>query len=149
MKNFLVTSGEGWSVVVKEVLLHLRPGTIITLSGPLGAGKTTFVQALAKELGAKGSPRSPTFSLLRAYQLPKRGVLKRLVHVDAYRLEKPEDVIALDLDMELAEPGTIVTIEWPENIVGWIERQKRPLVRMVISLDTHGARRASVDFTNE
>jgi tRNA threonylcarbamoyladenosine biosynthesis protein TsaE len=112
-----------WDLLAKALAVELTPGAVIALSGPLGAGKTTFTQALARALGAKGDPRSPTFSLLRTYRLEHES-LKRLVHVDAYRLETKSDLLALDLDEERAEPGTILVIEWPEQAMPWLEHIK-------------------------
>ncbi|MBU1448962.1 tRNA (adenosine(37)-N6)-threonylcarbamoyltransferase complex ATPase subunit type 1 TsaE, partial [Patescibacteria group bacterium] len=58
---------------------------------------------------------------------------KRLVHVDAYRIEHPSEILALDLDEELADGKTAVAIEWPENIKGWLKRKK------TIRVDIKGA----------
>lgn len=116
-KTFQVQAIEDWDGVAQAIIEQLRAPMILALSGPLGAGKTTLVQTLARQLGVEGRPRSPTFSLLRTYTLPKeQNGIKRLVHIDAYRLEKASDVYALDLESELAEPGTIVAMEWPEQI---------------------------------
>lgn len=112
-----------WEPLAKALAAELTPGAVIALSGPLGAGKTTFTQSLAHVLGAKGDPRSPTFSLLRTYRL-EHALLKRLVHVDAYRLETKTDLLALDLDEERTEPGTVLVIEWPEQVMSWLERVK-------------------------
>ncbi|MBM3205101.1 tRNA (adenosine(37)-N6)-threonylcarbamoyltransferase complex ATPase subunit type 1 TsaE, partial [Candidatus Uhrbacteria bacterium] len=79
---------------------------------------------LAKKLGAKDHPRSPTFSLVRTYQLKAKSYpLSRLVHVDAYRIEKPEDLLPLNLEEELQEPETIIALEWPENVEPWLKKQ--------------------------
>ncbi len=128
--------GEGiheWKQVVDALIEHLQAPMVLALSGPLGAGKTTFVQALAEALGVEGRPRSPTFSLLRAYVLPREvHGIRRLVHIDAYRLEKASDVYALDLEGELAEPGTIVAMEWPEQIGDVLKKIGVPILRVQI-----------------
>ena len=113
----IIHTVEDWRTFACTLLTGLKTPVIFALSGPLGAGKTTFVQALAMELGVVDRPRSPTFSLLRTYVLPSpREQVKRLVHIDAYRLETAADVYALDLEGELAESGTIVALEWPERV---------------------------------
>ncbi len=117
-----------WDILAKRITLALKPGMILALSGPLGAGKTTFVQALAKALGAKQTPRSPTFSLVRTYRV-SRGEIRRLVHADAYRIEHSRDLLALNLNEELAEPGTVLALEWPEQVNTWLKQQ--PLVLSV------------------
>lgn len=107
------------------MIARLRPGSILALSGPLGAGKTTFAQMLAAALGVKEPVRSPTFALTRTYALA-HPALRRLVHVDAYRLETEGEMLALNLDEELEMPGTVILIEWPERIPYWLtERADR------------------------
>src|SRR5574337_1692541 len=111
--KMIIKQIEDWQSIADEVIKELKPGAIITLSGPLGAGKTTFVQVLAKALGAKALPKSPTFSLIRTYGVRHAPTgIRRLIHVDAYRLEHPEDARPLNLDEERREPGTILVIEW-------------------------------------
>lgn len=89
----------------KSIAAHVEAGSLIMLSGPLGAGKTTFVQGLADGLGVTGRVTSPTFVISHVH----RGN-PDLVHVDAYRLENLDDVDALDLDTSLDESVTV--IEW-------------------------------------
>ena len=133
MPEFLVKTLRDWVSVADAVAARLKPGEVLALSGPLGAGKTTFVQALAAVLGSRARPKSPTFSLVRSYPLDGKKGVRRLLHVDAYRLEAPEDLLPLNLDEELAEPGTVVAIEWPENAETWIARRWPNVVKLVIS----------------
>jgi len=130
-KIFTLQSVAEWSKVVAWLLPHLRPGVILALSGPLGAGKTTFVQYLAKTLGIRKTPQSPTFSLLRTYRLPNSvHNITRLVHVDAYRIEDERDLLPLDLDAELRDKKTLLVIEWPERIPVWI--RSHSVIRLAI-----------------
>ena len=99
--------------------------TIIALEGDLGAGKTTFTQALAKVLGIIEAVQSPTYVLMRSYELPQdiQSRFKTLVHIDAYRLEDAHEFKSL-LPRQagkpnfLNDPKTLIVIEWPERIAG-------------------------------
>jgi tRNA threonylcarbamoyladenosine biosynthesis protein TsaE len=87
---------------------HLRAGDLIILTGNLGAGKTTFTQALGTGLDVAGRITSPTFVIAREHLSRSGG--PALVHVDAYRLADGEELEDLDLDSELDESITVV--EW-------------------------------------
>lgn len=94
---------------------HLEPGSILVISGELGAGKTTFVKGLALGLGFKGDPAeivSPTFSLVREYscRLP-------LYHADLYRLQGLDDEIRGTLE-ECFDSGGVTALEWGERASG-------------------------------
>ncbi len=89
----------------------LQPGDVIALNGELGAGKTCFVQGLARALGVDGRVTSPTFTLVRTYpdaDLP-------IVHCDVYRLDTLQDV--LDLGDEVMAPDVVTCIEWGDAVV--------------------------------
>ncbi|MEX2274284.1 MAG: tRNA (adenosine(37)-N6)-threonylcarbamoyltransferase complex ATPase subunit type 1 TsaE [Actinomycetota bacterium] len=88
----------------------LHEGDAIALTGELGAGKTTFVQGLARGLQIDDPIVSPTFTLIREY----RGRL-HLVHVDVYRLERVQDVIDLGLDDEVSD-GALLVVEWGDAV---------------------------------
>ena len=88
----------------------LRPGDVVSLTGDLGAGKTTFVQGAARALGATDPVLSPTFMLVREY----RGRIP-IYHVDVYRLERVQDVMDLGFD-ELVDRQGIMFIEWGDAI---------------------------------
>jgi tRNA threonylcarbamoyladenosine biosynthesis protein TsaE len=89
-----------------ELARLLRPGDVVVLDGPLGAGKTTLTQGIGAALGVRGSVTSPTFVIARRHPGPGPA----LVHVDAYRLGTTVEVDDLDLDADLADVVTVV--EW-------------------------------------
>ncbi|HYW51375.1 MAG TPA: tRNA (adenosine(37)-N6)-threonylcarbamoyltransferase complex ATPase subunit type 1 TsaE [Gemmatimonadaceae bacterium] len=90
---------------------RLMAPALVTLTGDLGAGKTTLVQAICRALGVTEPVTSPTFALIHEYS----GRSGRIVHCDLYRLESARDVASLGLDDLLADPGTIVLVEWAER----------------------------------
>lgn len=98
----------------------LQPGDVILLAGPLGAGKTTLVQGMARGLGVTGSVLSPTFVLMRELE----GRLK-LFHLDLYRLEKMPEIADLGLDDYLFGEGATV-VEWADRAAAlWPEDHLR------------------------
>lgn len=88
-------------------------GLVIALSGDLGAGKTQLVKGLARGLGITARVHSPTFTLVNEY----RGGRCRLFHLDLYRLETPEQIVAAGLE-EYLEPDGVAVIEWAERWFG-------------------------------
>jgi tRNA threonylcarbamoyladenosine biosynthesis protein TsaE len=95
----------------RELAALLRPGDLVVLAGPLGAGKTALTQGIGAGLGVPGPVTSPTFVLARVH----RGGRVPLVHVDAYRLTGMADVDDLDLDATTEEAVTVV--EWGHGLV--------------------------------
>lgn len=91
----------------------LQRGDVICLDGDLGSGKTTLIQGLAAGWGSSDAVTSPTFVLINIYRRPDQ---EHLVHLDAYRLDHPDEAEALDLDALLAD-GTLV-VEWANKILG-------------------------------
>jgi tRNA threonylcarbamoyladenosine biosynthesis protein TsaE len=92
---------------------RLERGDLICLEGELGSGKTTLVQGIAAGWGSTDAVTSPTFVLVNVYKRPDGA---RLAHLDAYRLDKPADAEALDIDL-LLQQGPVV-VEWAEKIAG-------------------------------
>ena len=98
----------------------LAAGAVVTLEGQLGAGKTTFVQAIARGLGVAAAATSPTYALVHRY----RGRRGPVFHLDCFRLRSPDD--AADLDWEgLLREGDAVLIEWPERAGAWVPAPTR------------------------
>ena len=99
-----------------------RSATLVTLSGELGAGKTAFTKAVARELGVTDVVNSPTFVLEKIYVLPlcelgsSTPKFARLVHIDAYRLESGKDLAALSFDELMCDPSNLILFEWPEMV---------------------------------
>jgi len=91
---------------------------LVCLFGNLGAGKTAWVKAIAKSLGIKEHITSPTFVILKNYNLnPKISkTFKKLVHIDAYRLEIGKELLSLGWNEILKEKGNIIFLEWPEKV---------------------------------
>lgn len=85
---------------------QLEPGDLLVLTGPLGAGKTTFTRGLAEGLGVRGPVQSPTFVIARTHPSLVGGA--SLVHVDAYRLGSAAELDDLDIDF----PRSVVVVEW-------------------------------------
>ena len=90
----------------------LRPGDLVVLSGPLGAGKTALTQGIGEGLGVSGRVTSPTFVIARVHQGPTP-----LVHVDAYRLRDAGPVALDDLDLDEEIDASVVVVEWGEGLV--------------------------------
>nr|WP_276591776.1 tRNA (adenosine(37)-N6)-threonylcarbamoyltransferase complex ATPase subunit type 1 TsaE [Sphingomicrobium nitratireducens] len=95
-----------------KVARLLQPGDVITLQGPLGAGKTSFARGLIEALGHEGEVPSPSFAIVQPYDhldLP-------VWHVDLYRLEDPSELEELGLD---ATEDSVLLVEWPEMAGRW------------------------------
>ena len=95
--------------------------TVIALQGDLGAGKTTFAQEVGKILGVRENMHSPTFVIMKVYEVDFKG-FKNLIHIDAYRIEKEGELLHLGWNEIIKEPENLVLIEWPENVPGLIPK---------------------------
>lgn len=94
---------------------ELPAGSVLLFEGDLGAGKTTFITAIARGLGVAAGATSPTYGLVHRYQ-GRRGPV---FHLDCYRLKTPEEAADLGWDTLLTE-GDALLIEWPERAGAWL-----------------------------
>lgn len=94
------------------------PGTLLALTGPLGAGKTQLAKGVAEGLGVESVVNSPTFILMNEHE----GRL-RLFHVDAYRLDDPAEALAAGLLDERQAAGVTV-VEWADRLEGWLPDER-------------------------
>src|SRR5215469_2126591 len=102
--------------LVTDIAVALEPGDLITLSGDLGAGKTTFARALIRHLAQDPAIEvpSPTFTLMQAYELPRLSV----VHADLYRVAGSSELAELGFD-DLPS-GAVILLEWPDRAAGFL-----------------------------
>ena len=119
MQKVIIKNLTALEKFAEEFAVTLVGGDVIGLVGDLGAGKTTFVQMLAKQLGVEEAVKSPTFILMQAFatdaRAQKRGVA-RICHVDAYRLESWTELKTIGFE-EYAGDGTTVTfVEWADRV---------------------------------
>ena len=112
-EEFTVASADDMVALGRRLAAVLRPGDLVVLSGPLGAGKTTLVRGIGAGLGVRGPVTSPTFVIARVHPSLTGG--PALVHADAYRLASPAEVDDLDLDASLETSVTVV--EWGGGLV--------------------------------
>ncbi len=98
--------------------------TIVGLSGDLGAGKTTLVQAIGKSLGVVETITSPTFVIAKYYDTSDTRFTK-LIHIDAYRIEDPKELEVLGWEHMQKEPNTLIVIEWPEKVEEILPKETR------------------------
>jgi tRNA threonylcarbamoyladenosine biosynthesis protein TsaE len=114
----------------------LQAGDVICLQGDLGAGKTTFVQGIARGWGSLDSVSSPTFVIVNEYRRAQRG---KLFHMDAYRLDSTQEAEEIDLDSMLMEGALL--IEWPERIDPLV-----PSERLWVRLEHMGGEEREMEF---
>lgn len=89
--------------------------TVVGLYGNLGAGKTTLTQSIARVLGISETVTSPTFVIEKIYELTDKK-FTHLIHIDAYRLEKSEELLHLGWQDIISDPHNLILIEWPERV---------------------------------
>lgn len=121
---------------VRDLVPEAGRATLITLSGELGAGKTALTKAVAHALGVEEVVTSPTFVLEKIYLLSGKS-FKRLIHIDAYRLEKGNDLAPLGFDELMKDSSNLILLEWPERVA---EALQEPSVRISIIANSDGSR---------
>jgi tRNA threonylcarbamoyladenosine biosynthesis protein TsaE len=116
---------------------------LVALRGELGAGKTAFTKVVAKTLGVEDVVNSPTFVLEKIYLLGgPASNFKRLVHIDAYRLEKGSDLTPLGFDELMQDTENLILLEWPEKVA---DALPPPAVRISLVVQPDGSRIISYD----
>lgn len=100
-----------------------RHALVVGLVGDLAAGKTTFVQGMMRGFGVTGKITSPTFVLSKTYNVWKKdSVMRRVCHCDFYRLSSRKEVKDIGLKEMLADPKTVVIVEWADRIKGFLKK---------------------------
>jgi len=115
-KNIKETSEIAKSFLQEILQVKNSQGALVVgLVGDLGAGKTAFLQAIAKHLGVKNKVLSPTFVIMKSYKLKAKNY-KLLFHLDAYRLKNEKELLYLGWEEIIKDGKNLVFIEWPENV---------------------------------
>jgi tRNA threonylcarbamoyladenosine biosynthesis protein TsaE len=138
MKTRRLESTKALGEFAAELMEGLLPredgqATVLALSGDLGAGKTAFVQTLAAHLGITEQITSPTFVIMKKYEIRdasnERRVedklatnssypasFSRLIHIDAYRMKEGRELVVLGWEALLSDAGNLIALEWPELV---------------------------------
>ncbi|MBL7045982.1 MAG: tRNA (adenosine(37)-N6)-threonylcarbamoyltransferase complex ATPase subunit type 1 TsaE [Parcubacteria group bacterium] len=122
----------------KDFVSALSPkdeATVVALYGDLGSGKTTFVKAVAGELGVEQTVTSPTFVLEKIYKLEGKR-FEHLIHIDAYRLDSKEELLALGWDSIVRNPKNLIFVEWADKVEEIIPESAKRLTFENVDEDT-------------
>ncbi len=116
-KSVTQTKKIGERLAKKMSKKGLKEALVIGLEGDLGGGKTTFLQGFARGLGIKEKILSPSFIIMRKFNLKSKNLsFKHFYHFDCYRIEKPKEVLELGFREIIKDPKNIVVIEWSDKI---------------------------------
>lgn len=118
-----------------------RLSRVVCLWGDLGSGKTTFAQGFARGLGITSRLLSPTFIIVRRYQIHKTSGF--LYHLDLYRINGSEDALAVGFSEMVADPDSIVVIEWPERLGSLLPEERLDIKFSVLSNGNHKIKASS------
>ncbi len=140
MQRFITKSAEETQKLAEKLAEKYKDGAIIALSGPLGAGKTTFAIGFAKGLGIKSPLISPTFILIKEYQLPFRSYAK-LYHIDLYRLEGRQQLLDLGLKDLFDNSENIILIEWAEKLTKF---WSKPVIKINLEYLSESKRKITI-----
>ena len=113
--TFLAATLADLPAAARWLLDHLNGRRVVLLDGEMGAGKTTFVRAVADALGVTDNVSSPTYGLVHEYRTAAGG---GLYHFDLYRLGSAREALDLGIFDYLDAPGALSFIEWPERLEG-------------------------------
>jgi tRNA threonylcarbamoyladenosine biosynthesis protein TsaE len=123
---------EEMKALAADFIEHLKPisdsATVIGLRGELGSGKTTFTQACANSLGISENVTSPTFVILKKYQLDGKtldGKFSFFIHIDAYRLKGGRELDVIGWQEIISDPQNLIMIEWPELVANVMPKNTR------------------------
>lgn len=129
--RFVSESAEQTRAFAADFAKSLGDDAFVVFSGDLGAGKTTFVKGMAEGFGITARVKSPSFNIMSLYDAPDG---RKLAHIDAYRLEDPQNFENLALD-EVAPPPRCVCVEWWQNVA---EAIPQDAIKVEMSIDDDG-----------
>lgn len=138
MNTLKIDSLDNISQTAKEFIRLMGDDTVFAFYGKMGAGKTTFIKALCKELGVEDEVNSPTFSIINEYRSQTTAEL--IYHFDFYRIKKLEEVYDLGYE-DYFYSGALCFIEWPELVEELLPLDAR---KVTIAEESDGTRTISL-----
>lgn len=135
----IIPSLDGLQAAAREFVNNMGDHTVFAFYGKMGAGKTTFIKAICRELGITDVVNSPTFSIVNEYRADESGEL--VYHFDFYRIKKLEEVYDMGYE-DYFYSGAVCLIEWPELVE---ELLPGDAVKVCIEELPDGQRRLSTD----
>jgi tRNA threonylcarbamoyladenosine biosynthesis protein TsaE len=103
--------------LIEKIMLHnTDTATVVALNGELGAGKTNLTQEVSRLLGVKEKIISPTFVIMKNYKINKNNKFKNLIHIDAYRIDNPDEFSHFKWQDFFLNKENLILIEWPEKV---------------------------------
>ncbi|MDD3711320.1 MAG: tRNA (adenosine(37)-N6)-threonylcarbamoyltransferase complex ATPase subunit type 1 TsaE [Patescibacteria group bacterium] len=124
MMNLISNNEKETRAIGRALGESCQGGEIFCLSGELGSGKTTLSKGIAQGLKIKKNITSPTFIILNSYTIPKNSKIKKLIHIDAYRLKNTIELEGLGFFDLIKETNNIIIIEWGEKIKKYLPAKK-------------------------
>jgi tRNA threonylcarbamoyladenosine biosynthesis protein TsaE len=115
----------------EEFVKWLKGGEVLALIGEFGSGKTTFVKGIAKGLGIKKTIQSPSFVLIKEYEVKTNKRIKKLYHVDLFRLKEEPDFYDLE-EILLTDTQTLTVIEWAERLKNLLSKISPIIIKFKI-----------------
>jgi tRNA threonylcarbamoyladenosine biosynthesis protein TsaE len=143
-KIIITNSKEETLTLAEKFAPTLKSGDFLAFYGDLGSGKTTFIQGLAKGLGIQRRIISPTFIIVRTYDLKSKIQdlrFKTFYHIDLYRTASKNDLLGLGIDEIIQNPNNIVALEWAEKM-----GEMLPKKRIDIHLEYLGDNRRKISI---
>lgn len=132
--NLVINDIERLPEAAAQFIKEAVPGRVYAFYAPMGAGKTTFISEVCRQLGCGDEPGSPTFSIVNEYDTDTWG---RVLHLDCYRINTPEEAFDIGIE-EYFSPGNTAFVEWPENVEHFLPENT---VTVQIDVDENGRRR--------
>jgi len=170
MTTQLLHNLEETKTFAQDFIANLSPvgdrATVVGLYGDLGAGKTSFTQGVAEAFGVSDSVVSPTFVIMKSYEIRDMrqeileedaesnhvsyltshvSAFKNLIHIDAYRLEKSEEMLRLGWQDIISNKENLVLVEWPERIIGIMP----PHIKIELKHVSNNEREVTVTYTHD
>jgi len=132
-----INGTEGLAEAAREFTACMGCRRHFAFRGGMGAGKTTFIAALCREIGCEDEATSPTFSIVNEYSRPGGDALgDKVYHFDFYRIESPEETLDLGLD-DYFDSGRLCLMEWPENVEDFLPDD---VTDVTVDVDEDGVR---------